>query len=238
MKPFFLCAIVLSAAGVVMGIAGCGGPPSHAPRARPEVVIDRVSAPASAEPDSLSLSCTPGPKPPSATDADVVTPDLAPHIPADMTVLARADGDLDGNGCSDVAVALRRKDEDQVGVDEAEPARPLLILTRRAGGELELAARNDHLVLCARCGGILGDPFHGIIIEAGTLKVAAYGGSSTRWSIEHVFEWSARAKTWVLREEVRGTYHMSDFEGDHEIKKRTAKDFGEVRFEDARAESE
>ena len=44
---------------------------------------------------------------------------------------------------------------------------PLFVLACTSTGKFKLIARNDSVVLCKSCGGILGDPYQGIAIKNG-----------------------------------------------------------------------
>jgi hypothetical protein len=126
-------------------------------------------------------------------------------------VLGAAEGDVNGDGRKDAVLVLKQAGEDSLSYELAETAsRPLLLLTRDAGGRLKQAVRNDDLVLCAQCGGVFGDPWEGISISKGQIMINFYGGSNWRWSIQYVFAWQATAKDWLLVQERNISYHTSD----------------------------
>jgi len=66
--------------------------------------------------------------------------------------------------------------------DDLDQQRRLRIYTH--GHEL---LADDNAVMCAGCGGVKGDPFRGLDISHGELRVTNYGGSRTFWG-----------ETWVL----------------------------------------
>ncbi|MDB5102073.1 MAG: hypothetical protein JWM80_6494 [Cyanobacteria bacterium RYN_339] len=105
------------------------------------------------------------------------------------TVLGKAEGDLDGDGRPDVALALGRKDEEQL----QEAPRWLLIARRGRDGKLRPWASSTGPVLCRQCGGVFGDPFEELAIRDGVLMLRHYAGSNWRWSLTDRFLWQAGA---------------------------------------------
>ncbi len=73
---------------------------------------------------------------------------LQAFVPRGWSVEQQANGDLNGDGVSDIAAILvqtKAEDEDQ---------RALIVLFGHAGGNLTLAGTNDKLIQCKGCGGI------------------------------------------------------------------------------------
>ena len=205
MKPAFCAFLALS-------IAACGAS-----------IPPRVSSP-----PPLQGACPSGPKPRGRAGAAAVTPDLAPHVPASHEVLARADGDLDGDGCSDVAVVLRDR-ADRHPETHALP-RPLWLLVRRLDGTLHVAARNDHAVMRADDGGARGDPFAALRVGGGALTLHFQGGSAWQWCGMLVFRWERGARAWLLEKDISVAFAASEPEAAR-TETRTRRDFGRIRVE-------
>jgi hypothetical protein len=98
--------------------------------------------------------------------------------------------DLNGDGTEDYLVVLQRQD--------TEGTRPLLIIGREKTGALRLLKRNEVLVGCANCGGMMGDPLQSIEVKGQGFTVANAGGSIDRWSNSFTFAWSRADKSWQL----------------------------------------
>ena len=139
--------------------------------------------------------------------------------------------DLDRDGDSDFILVLERPpasaDEDM------EPGqRPLLLLLREADGKLREAKRNERMVMCPRCGGVMGDPFVGIESGPGTFTVQHYGGSSWRWSADYKFNYSRRDRTWQLVLVEESSFHASDPTTEKTTRATPPKDFGKIDLAD------
>ena len=76
--------------------------------------------------------------------------------------LCAAGADLNADGLRDYVLVLEKEDEDTTALSLSDAQRPLLVVVRRPGGTLHVAARNDRVVHCAACGGSFGDPFEGV----------------------------------------------------------------------------
>ena len=88
--------------------------------------------------------------------------------------------------------------------------RPLLILVRGADNKLTEAKRNETIVMCSECGGMMGDPFAGVTVAKNTFTVNHYGGSAWRWSADYKFNYSQIDKTWQLVRIEKTSFHASD----------------------------
>ena len=73
-------------------------------------------------------------------------------VPAGLEVLQAQPGDLNGDAYPDVVLALRQPQLAEEA--DGSAARLLLLLLGQADGQYRLAARNDHVVMCAQCGGM------------------------------------------------------------------------------------
>ncbi len=150
-------------------------------------------------------------------------------VPAGFEVLQAQQGDLNGDAYPDVVLALRQP----LPAEQADgwSLRPLLLLLGQPDGQYRLAARNDHVVMCAQCGGMLGDPFTNIRIKRGHFSVEHYGGSGWRWTHIITFQYRPKAQDWYLYREGGDSYHVGrPDEVTSEVQ--TPKQFGQVRFVD------
>lgn len=132
--------------------------------------------------------------------------------------------DLNGDGTQDYVVVLQRKDE--------KGTRPLLIIVREKTGALRLAKRNDQIVGCASCGGMMGDPFQSLEVRDKGFTVSNAGGSVDRWANSFEFRYSRRDNSWQLvRAEVTSTYAPEPDSMRTEVY-RPPKDFGKIDIAD------
>jgi hypothetical protein len=159
---------------------------------------------------------------------------LLEFIPKGYVAKDWATGDLNRDEEDDVVLVVEKEKAERSpddGPDLNEDPRPVILLTRSKGGELKLAARNDNLVLCSGCGGVMGDPFTGISIKNGYFSLEHYGGSGWRWTRIITFKYAEQDKNWYLHKDGGDNYHASDPDK-VETKVLTKKDFGTVKFED------
>lgn len=152
---------------------------------------------------------------------------VRPFIPARHCAIEVASADLDRDGRTDyvVVVAPVRAAGDTSGAEEVP--RPLLVLVAAPGG-LRLAARSDRAVMCAECGGMMGDPFMGISARAGGFTVEHYGGSAWRWTAHYAFAYSRGNRTWDLVRVEQESFHAAEPEV---VKRQVAKpprDYGRI----------
>lgn len=153
--------------------------------------------------------------------------ELKPFVPAGYDPLSLDSADLDFDGVKDYVLVLQKKGD----VDEG--SRPLLIITRAPDGSLKQRARNDKLVYCASCGGVMGDPFQGVEAGPGRFAVTHYGGSAWRWANAFRFAYSRRDATWQLVRVEEESFNSLD--PDKTLKKRLyipPRDFGKIDIGD------
>ncbi len=107
-------------------------------------------------------------------------------VPAGWKVRAKAEGDLNGDGRADVALALERnepvKEEESTGnnVDDDDIGPRFLLVAIRTAGAYRVVSTSGTAVLCKQCGGF-GDPVNNISIKKGVMVIAHYGGSAAKW---------------------------------------------------------
>lgn len=152
-------------------------------------------------------------------------------LPKGYEVLDSIKGDLNLDKIDDIVVVLKKPNEEETSDVAKHPEkRPLLLFLRDANGGLELAARNDNVVLCVDCGGMMGDPYSRIVIKNGYFSVEQFGGSGWRWNRIITFKYNPSDKKWYLHKDGTENFHNSEPEKvEREIL--TTKDFGKVPFE-------
>ncbi len=162
----------------------------------------------------------------------VKVPDnLKAFVLSGYEVIDLAMGDLNRDVYPDYIMVLRKPNEKQTSdVTEHPEKRPLLILIGRADKTYKLAGRNDKVVYCVDCGGIMGDPFQGVLIKNGYFSVEHYGGSAWRWTRIITFRYSASDKKWFLHKDGGESFHAGSPEKS-ETSVNTVKNFGRVLFE-------
>jgi hypothetical protein len=167
----------------------------------------------------------------SAQDSDKpvieVPAALKQYIPEGFTVMDTVYGNLNKDKYKDMIMVLKNVHEDVV-VDDG---RPLLLFLGQADGNYILAAKNDKVVLCYHCGGVLGDPYQQIVIKDGYFSIEHYGGSGWRWTRIITFKYSDRDKNWLLHKDGGVYYHGAEPEK-MKTTVLTNKDFGRIKFED------
>lgn len=179
---------------------------------------------AAANPDAADTGKT---TPPAASKESSVN-ELQSHIPSGSKLLDSKIGDLDGDGRSDALLVV---DHPEAGREsKGGRARTVLVLVRDAGGRLQESAYNDKIVPCAKCGGLLGDPFGYARIDKNGFTVLIEGGSRQRWSSEYVFVYSIQSKDWLLQRVERGAYDQISEE--NVSRTFTPEDFGQIAFSD------
>lgn len=152
-------------------------------------------------------------------------------ISADYQVLDSASGDLTGDGIKDLVLILHLRQE----TDFPDTTRPLLLLQGLGKGQYQLMARNDHVVLCAGCGGIFGDPYAGITVKGKFFSIEHYGGSNWRWNRVITFRYDPKTMHFVLHRDAGESFHTSDPDKTEKIVYAPGS-FGKTTLEDYRNE--
>lgn len=104
---------------------------------------------------------------------------LESFTPKGWVLLKKAEGDLNGDQVSDVAVVF---DKD-IPLKERKPdvADRLLVILFKTKEGYALSASSLEVVRCVQCGGSYGDPFQEIKIANKVVQIDHYGGTSWRW---------------------------------------------------------
>lgn len=157
--------------------------------------------------------------------------ELASFVEKGARPLAIEAGDLNGDGLSDYVLVLEKEEPAMDADGWPIGQRPLLVVVRGKDG-LRLAKRNDKVVYCSTCGGVMGDPFMGVRLEKKGFSVEHYGGSAWRWSNAYTFAYSRRDDTWQLVRVENTSFHAMD-PGNQERRVATPpRDFGKIDLAD------
>lgn len=163
-------------------------------------------------------------------DNENLTEELKAFIPDGYDYLGHKYGDLNKDDRpTDAILALKSKEEEEESMDELP--RPLLVLVRDMQNKLQLKARNDAVVLCSICGGVMGDPFQAIAIKNGYFSVEQSGGSRYRWLDVTTFKYDEEKQDWYLHKKGNESYDSLQ-EGKKETTTLTKDDFGIIAFKD------
>jgi len=142
-------------------------------------------------------------------DSVAIAKAMSENVPGGWEIMDTMTGDLNRDKYSDLLIVLSRVGE--FGND-SDLVRPLLILTGNSAGELIFRERNDNVVLCYHCGGVMGDPYDGLAIRNGYFSVQHYGGSSWRWSKIITFRYNESQKTWFLHRDAGESFNVFEID--------------------------
>jgi hypothetical protein len=180
------------------------------------------------------------PIPPQSDDPIIANlpKELANFVPPKYSVLAAVAGDLNQDKRIDYLLVLKQDGEDTLSINNESPTRrPLLIILANENRGYQLARRNDNVVYCYECGGVMGDPFTGIVIKDGFFSIEHYGGSAWRWTRIVTFKFSKKENDWFLHQDGSESFHVSE-PNRIETRIKTIKDFGRIQFDDYNIYSE
>lgn len=157
--------------------------------------------------------------------------DIHSLVPPGYAVLDTVTGDLNSDAHLDLIVVYKQSNEEEISDVVDYPGKRLLVIYTGIGeGAFELAARNENVVLCYDCGGIMGDPYRAVVARDGYFTVEHYGGSAWRWTRLITFKYSIQEKRWLLHKDGGESYHASEPENSTSHVK-TVQDFGIIPFE-------
>ena len=142
----------------------------------------------------------------------ILVKQLQSFVPKGFAIKDTAFGDLNNDKKIDVVLVLYTTQENNPAFEDTAMniGRPLMVLLQQPDGTLKLAKRNDNIIMCKQCGGMMGDPFESIIIKNNAFIVSFYGGSSWRWGDVYGFSWDAAAHTWQLTKESHTSFQSGD----------------------------
>jgi hypothetical protein len=158
-----------------------------------------------------------------------VPEDVAPFIEPETKVIALSAADLNGDGLADYILVLERSGEQHM---DKPGQRPLLILLRNPVGGLWQAKRNEKIIFCSTCGGVMGDPFQGVTAKTKQFVVSHYGGSAWRWGITYQFNYSNRDKSWQLVKVEHESFHTGEPDKMERKVETPPKDYGLIDIAD------
>ncbi len=161
-----------------------------------------------------------------------IPPAVKPFVAPGTLPLSLSNADLNGDGLEDFILVLERQKAKPSDPEIEDRQRILLILVRKPDGRLVEARRNDRVVYCSTCGGVMGDPFQGVEAGLKTFTVSHYGGSSWRWSVDYKFGYSRRDDTWQLVQVKESSSHAGDPEKAENKTYRPPKHFGKIDISD------
>jgi hypothetical protein len=144
---------------------------------------------------------------------EISIPDeLKPFIMPGYEVLDVVKGDLNNDKRQDYLLVLKTAGEDTFSFDNTDwdANRPLLLITRQANGTLKTVAVNNELIFCKNCGGVMGDPYQGLVIKPGEFTAELYGGSSWHWEETFTFRYDAVKKNWFLQTHKSVSFQSGD----------------------------
>ncbi|MGH1335914.1 MAG: hypothetical protein ACRBFS_07280 [Aureispira sp.] len=118
-------------------------------------------------------------------------------IGAGQTLLREVEGDLNNDGIPDKVIVLENP-ANKAQPDELSPPRSLVILQGNPQGQYRLWASSDKVVLCAQCGGIIGDPFRTIQIDQEAIILQQDGGSRERWERNSSIALHPTTEEWII----------------------------------------
>ena len=136
------------------------------------------------------------PSSPTPTEADWKDADKD-YLKEGQTLLQEAIGDLNRDGILDKVLVLENP-PNTPSLNGLSAPRTLLLLQGNATGQYRLWASSDKAVLCAECGGVLGDPFRSITIEKGSIHILQDGGSRERWERKSSLILSPTSEKWMV----------------------------------------
>jgi hypothetical protein len=127
-------------------------------------------------------------------------------VPKGWHVLEKTEGDLNKDNLPDIAAVIEsdKPVKNLKETDNEQQPRILFVAFKQADGSYKLSIQSNEFVLLSNEGGVLGDPWLGMVIQRGTLLVQFYGGSSSRWGYD--YRWRFQNDDWFL---IGATYTSS-----------------------------
>jgi hypothetical protein len=103
--------------------------------------------------------------------------------------------------------------------------RQLLVFTGQRDGSYKLACKNLNAIPCLDCCGMT-DPFGGIAIKNGQIRITQYCASNCKGISEYRFKFLSEKNNWYLDKIIEESYCF-DYK-DYALDTMTKKDFGKV----------
>lgn len=152
--------------------------------------------------------------------------ELSPFVPAQSHVVTYKAADLNGDGLSDYVLI---SESDQA---TSKGQRTLHLILRQSDKTLKVVKENKKIVLCATCGGAVGDPLELLTVKSRLLMVRHQGGDDTRWVNNVAFNYSSGDNTWLVARIDAATWNANDPNKITRARFTPPKDFGKIDIAD------
>jgi len=121
-------------------------------------------------------------------------------------------GDLNKDKRKDLVVVLEQE-TDISGYKDKK--RIMLVYFKTSDNKFKKSVENKKIILCAKCGGIKGDPYGGVRIDRGSLVITNAGGSRYLWEYNHRYrhqngDWYLIGLTESSQDNILGTGTTTD----------------------------
>lgn len=133
-------------------------------------------------------------------------PEINAFIPKGFEVLSLTKGDINNDKLVDFILVCKNKKE----AEDGGLPRLIMLILQDANKKFKVARKTEKAIMCAGCGGVMGDPFSGVEVNKnGNFTIQHYGGSSWRWTKDATFRFDGK-NNWVLTYEKNITFHSSE----------------------------
>lgn len=149
-------------------------------------------------------------------------------IPRGFELLDSKSGDLNQDGYTDYVIICKNPNE----YEDEEAKRPLMIVHGNPNGTLSLISRNDNIVLCFLCGGVMGDPYTGITIKKNFFSVEHAGGSSDQWTRIITFKYNMDDGNYYLSRDAGETWNTNSKKQKKKLETYSKEQWGNTLFRD------
>jgi hypothetical protein len=95
-------------------------------------------------------------------------------------------------------------------LETEDSVRPLILLAGTNNGSYKVISRNDRVVYCRGCGGVMGDPYQAIVIKNGYFSIEHYGGSGWRWTRIITFKYDSKDTQFKLHRDAGEWFHAAE----------------------------
>jgi hypothetical protein len=167
-----------------------------------------------------------------ATDSKRDSLNLISLIPPGYELLDTLKGNLNLDSITDLLIIAKKLNETALAEKtDSTVKRLLLVATGGPDGTFIIKRQSENIILCAACGGAMGDPYAAMVIKNGFFSIEHYGGSSWRWERTTTFRYSPKDNDWLLHKDGTSSFHAAEPERVTETLK-TVKETGRVFFTD------
>lgn len=158
--------------------------------------------------------------------------EVRPFVAKGMKPLSLVSADLNGDDFKDFILVLEQQKLKPSSPDIVDRQRPFLLLIRQSDGTIKECKRNDRIVYCSTCGGMMGDQFQEVRAGKKTFTVSHHGGSAWRWSVDYTFNYSRLDNTWQLVRVKEESFHASGPDNGKTEVFTPNKDYGKIDIAD------